>query len=83
MKRRKAYAAMKANRIKKLVAEKKVGVLLTCILEPFLRAMGEHVGRYLNCLYIYCFYPGPQGDQETDLQEGREVPQGVQADVQT
>lgn len=33
-------------------------------------------------LSISLFISGPEGDQETDLQEGWKVPQGVQADVQ-
>ncbi len=36
----------------------------------------------LHSVSMFNVLPGPQSDQETDLQEGWEVPQGVQADVQ-
>lgn len=83
---------MKAMRVKKMLAEKKVTWLL--LLWHFSK-MGRSVG---GCQWVAdvkvcspliqsaCFsivFPGPQSDQETDLQEGWKVPQGVQADVQT
>lgn len=71
---------MKAMRVKKLLAEKKVK---WSFVQTSIPVWMEISDRALNCFDVFSLlHSGPQGDQETDLQEGWEVPQGVQADVQ-
>lgn len=70
---------MKAMRVKKLLAEKKVK---WSFVQTEVFPYGWRYRIELWTALFSLLHSGPQGDQETDLQEGWEVPQGVQADVQ-
>lgn len=74
LKRRKAFAAMKAARVKKLLADKKVCKHRVCVCSfcsifffYSCDVSGELVRVLINVIPACS---GPQSDQETDLQEG-------------
>lgn len=79
LKRRKAFATMKAMRVKKMLAEKKVSCMPPSKKSWFDTCRCASCTEWARISYLFS---GPQSNQETDLQEGWEVPQGVQADVQ-
>lgn len=70
LKRRKAFATMKAMRLKKMLAEKKVSCMLQ--QKPVQRPDLPHVNATfaLNEQVFFNVFLEPQSDQETDLQEG-------------